>query len=64
MLSHSCLAAALLTAITLIPAPAAAIDGEILITHAKALAGDVTPGDGAGYPVTISRAGTTSWPAI
>jgi hypothetical protein len=32
------------------------VDG-VLITHAKALAGNVTPGDGAGYPVTLSRPG-------
>jgi hypothetical protein len=31
--------------------------GEILITHAKALAGQVTPGDAPGYPVTLNRPG-------
>lgn len=41
-------AATLVAVLTLSPAPAAAIDGEILITHARALAGDVTPGDTAG----------------
>jgi parallel beta-helix repeat protein len=51
-------AAALLACLMLLPAaPAAAIDGEVLITHAKALAGNVTPGDAAGYPVTISTPG-------
>jgi hypothetical protein len=37
--------------------PAVAIDGEVLITHTKALNGNVTPGDTAGYPVTLSRPG-------
>jgi len=32
-------------------------DGEILLTHAKALAGNVTPGDTPGYPITISIPG-------
>jgi hypothetical protein len=32
--------------------------GEITITHAKALAGNVTPGDAAGYPVELRRPGT------
>jgi hypothetical protein len=31
--------------------------GEILITHAKAQASNVTPGDAPGYPVTISIPG-------
>ena len=38
--------------------PAAAIDGEVLITHANALAGNVTPGDAAGYPVSLSLPGS------
>jgi hypothetical protein len=37
--------------------PAHAVDGEILITQAKALAGNVTPGDAPGFPVTISLPG-------
>lgn len=48
---------ALFTALIALSAPAFAIDGEILITHAKALAGGVTPGDAPGYPVTLSVAG-------
>jgi hypothetical protein len=32
-------------------------EGEIVITQAKALAGNVTPGDTAGFPVTLSRPG-------
>lgn len=39
-------------------APAHAIDGQILITHARALAGGVTPGDAPGYPVTITTPGS------
>ena len=35
-----------------------AADGQILITHSKALAGNVTPGDAANYPVTLSRSGS------
>jgi hypothetical protein len=31
--------------------------GEILITHTKALAGGVTPGDAPGYPVTLTLPG-------
>ena len=38
--------------------PAFAVDGQILITHAKALAGNVTPGDAAGYPVRLSLPGS------
>ncbi len=37
--------------------PAHAVDGDILITQAKALAGNVTPGDAPGFPVTISLPG-------
>lgn len=38
------------------PAPAA--DGQILIGQAKALAGNVTPGDAPGFPVTLTRTGS------
>jgi hypothetical protein len=58
-----CIVATLFAAVPLVAAsvlasagPANAA-GEILITHAKALAGNVTPGDAAGYPVTISIPG-------
>jgi hypothetical protein len=37
--------------------PAHAVDGDILITQAKALAGNVTPGDAPGFPVTLSLPG-------
>lgn len=35
-----------------------AVDGVILITQANALAGNITPGDTAGFPVTLSKAGS------
>ncbi len=38
--------------------PASADDGVVLITQAKAQAGNVTPGDAAGFPVTIAAAGS------
>lgn len=37
-----------------IASPASA---QVVITHAKALAGNITPGDTAGYPITISQPG-------
>jgi hypothetical protein len=52
------IAATLLAALTLAPAAPAFADGEIQITHAKALAGNVTPGDTPGYLVTLSKPGT------
>lgn len=38
--------------------PVLAIDGQILISQAKALAGNVTPGDAPGFPVTLTRTGS------
>ncbi len=38
-------------------APARAVDGAIEINQAGALAGGVTPGDSAGFPVTLSVSG-------
>jgi len=35
-----------------------AVDGVILIDHRAAMSGKVTPGDTAGYPVTISQPGS------
>ena len=49
--------AALLAALALLPATPAFAAGEILITHGKILAGNLTPGDTAGYPGTISTPG-------
>lgn len=39
-------------------APAAAVDGLILIDQNKALAGSVTPGDAPGFPVSITKSGS------
>lgn len=41
-----------------LPIAVLAVDGVIMIDQAKALAGNVTPGDAAGFPVTISRSGS------
>jgi len=49
--------AALFAALSLLSAAVHAVDGEIIVTHAKALAGNVTPGDTPGYPVTLSLPG-------
>jgi hypothetical protein len=50
--------AALLIAAAMFPAAAAyAVDGEIVFNQAKVNSGGVTPGDTAGFPVTISRRG-------
>lgn len=38
--------------------PALAVDGVVLIDQNKALAGNVTPGDAAGFPVTLSKPGS------
>ena len=35
-----------------------AVDGVILIEQSRALAGNVTPGDAPGFPVTITRSGS------
>lgn len=40
------------------PMTAFAVDGVVLINQASALAGNVTPGDTAGFPVTISQPGS------
>lgn len=38
--------------------PASAADGVVEISQAQALAGGVTPGDAAGFPVTLGQAGS------
>ena len=38
--------------------PAFAVDGVVLINQSQALAGNVTPGDTPGFPVTLSQAGS------
>jgi len=42
----------------LAPTASFATDGVVLINQSNALAGNVTPGDAAGFPVTISRPGS------
>lgn len=48
---------ALLVSLAILSVAPARAAGEILITQAKAIAGNVTPGDAAGFPVTLSRPG-------
>lgn len=59
-LSSRTLCSMLLAAVALLaPVPgASADDGVIEINQARALAGGVTPGDSAGFPVTLSQAGS------
>jgi hypothetical protein len=39
-------------------APVLAADGQIVVTHTKAVNGNVTPNDPPGYPVILSQAGS------
>jgi hypothetical protein len=48
----------ILSALTMICIHAHAVDGVVLIDQSRALAGNVTTGDSAGFPVTISRPGS------
>src|SRR5690349_335055 len=41
-----------------VPNPQYPVDGVISINQSRALAGGVTPGDGAGFPVTITQSGS------
>jgi len=50
-------AAILIAGFMLLPAVPAFAAGEILISHSKALAGNVTSGDTTGYPVTLTQSG-------
>ena len=51
--------ASVVFAITIgLAAPAVAADGQVVITQTKALQGGITPSDTAGFPVTLSRAGS------
>jgi parallel beta-helix repeat protein len=38
--------------------PSLSADGQIVINQSKAKAGNITPGDAAGFPVTLSRSGS------
>lgn len=50
--------AALASSLAMAAVPASAVDGVTLIDQNKALAGNVTPGDLAGFPVTLTRPGS------
>jgi hypothetical protein len=52
------LGAIILTCVTCFTTSALAVDGVVLIDQARALAGNVTPGDAPGFPVTISLPGS------
>jgi hypothetical protein len=47
-----------LTCLTCFNGTAFAVDGVVLIDQARALAGNVTPGDAPGFPVTLSLPGS------
>src|SRR4029079_2731580 len=57
MFYRSFLVIALLVAVSGLPTSPDAAQGAIIITQAKANAGGVTPGDGPGFPVTLSLPG-------
>jgi len=50
--------ALLLAALAALARPAAAVDGVIEINQARAMAGGITAGDGAGFPVSINASGS------
>jgi hypothetical protein len=45
-------------ALFVVSASVLAVDGVVLITQSSAIAGNVTPGDAPGFPVTISKSGS------
>jgi hypothetical protein len=47
-----------LAVLLVLAAPVWAVDGVVDINQARALAGGVTPGDTAGFPVTVSQSGS------
>src|SRR5438552_8329198 len=47
-----------LAVVTALAIPMYAVDGVVLINQSTALAGNVTPGDAPGFPVTISVSGS------
>ena len=57
MPNRTTISAILFASFTLLPAAPALAQGEIIITQAKANAGNVTPGDAAGFPVTLTLPG-------
>ena len=57
-MSRRTLAACVVVLGALVSLPALAVDGVLLIDQNRAIAGNVTPGDVAGFPVSITRAGS------
>lgn len=47
-----------MSALAAVSSSAYAVDGVVLINQSRALAGNVTPGDAVGFPVTISQSGS------
>lgn len=45
-------------ALALAALPAAAVDGVVLIDQNRAIAGAITPGDAAGFPISINQPGS------
>jgi hypothetical protein len=64
MSNRACMGAALCVAVAASLATPAFAAGEILLTHAKALAGNVTPGDAPGFPITLSKAGSYQFASV
>lgn len=58
MTSLRALARTALAATALLSMGAHAVDGVVLIDQSRVLAGNVTPGDAAGFPLTISQPGS------
>jgi hypothetical protein len=56
--SRSLAALGALAAVLLVASPVFAVDGVIEINQARAAAGNVTAGDGPGFPVSISASGS------
>jgi hypothetical protein len=57
VINRTIVSAILFASFTLLPAAPALAQGEIIITQAKANAGNVTPGDAAGFPVSLTLPG-------
>jgi hypothetical protein len=57
MITRTSATAVAIATCLLFAAPAAAVDGEILIDQAKVNAGGITPDDTPGFPATLSKSG-------
>lgn len=58
MHSQKSVFALLIASTALAASPAGAVDGQVVITHAKIITGDVTPSDDPGYPATLDAPGS------